>query len=61
MQTKIFFNKIIMGDETCCFAWPRNKATEFWLGWWDIPSAEETEIPKDPHQDHVDFPPTLKA
>jgi transposase len=24
------------------------------VGWWDIPSAEETEIPKDPHQDHAD-------
>ena len=34
--------------------WPRNKATEFWMGWWDIPSAEETEIPKVPQQDHVD-------
>jgi len=25
------------------------------MGWWDIPSAEETEIPKVPHQDHVDI------
>jgi len=33
--------------------WPRNKATEFWMGWWDIRSAEETEIPNVPHQDHV--------
>jgi hypothetical protein len=24
------------------------------MGWSDIPSAEETEIPKVPHQDHVD-------
>ena len=24
------------------------------MGWRDIPSAEETEIPKVPHQDHVD-------
>jgi hypothetical protein len=24
------------------------------MGWCDIPSAEETEIPKAPHQDHVD-------
>ena len=24
------------------------------MGWWDIPSAEETEIPKVPLQDHVD-------
>jgi hypothetical protein len=23
------------------------------MGWWDILSAEETEIPKVPHQDHV--------
>ena len=34
--------------------WPRNKATEFWMGWWDIPSAEETLIPKVPYQEHVD-------
>jgi len=34
--------------------WPRNKATEFWMGWWDIPSVEETEIPKVLHQDRVD-------
>ena len=24
------------------------------MGWWDIPSVEETEIPKFPHQDHID-------
>jgi hypothetical protein len=24
------------------------------MGWWDIPSAEETEIPKAVHQDCVD-------
>jgi len=24
------------------------------MGWWDIPSAEETEIPKVTHQDYVD-------
>jgi len=34
--------------------WPQSKATEFWMDWWDIPSAEETEIPKVPHQDNVD-------
>ena len=37
--------------------WPRNEVTDFWMGWmgwWDNPSAEETEIPKVPHQDHVD-------
>jgi hypothetical protein len=45
-----FFNKIITGDETWCFAYdPRNTAIEFY-----IPSAEETEIPKVPQQDHVD-------
>ena len=36
------------------FLWPRNKAEEFWMGWWDIPSAEETEILQVLHQDHVD-------
>ena len=34
--------------------WPWNKATEFWMGWWDIPLTEETEIRKILHQDHVD-------
>ena len=34
--------------------WPRNKATVFWMGWWDITWAEETEISKAPHQKHVD-------
>jgi len=54
MQTKFFCNKIITGAETWCFfLWPRNKATEFWMAWWDIPSAEETEIPKAPHQGQV--------
>ena len=24
------------------------------MGWWDIPSVKETEIPKVLHQDHVD-------
>jgi len=24
------------------------------MDWWDIPSAEETDIPKVSHQDHVD-------
>jgi hypothetical protein len=30
------------------------------MGWWDIPSVEETEIPKVLHQDHVNnfFDPT---
>jgi hypothetical protein len=35
------------------FLWPRNKTTDFWMGWWDIPSAEETEISKVPHQGYV--------
>jgi hypothetical protein len=28
--------------------WPRNKATKFWVGWWDIPSAEGTINSKGP-------------
>jgi hypothetical protein len=31
------------------------KQSDFWIGWCDIPSAEETEIPKVQHQDQVDF------
>ena len=32
----------------------RIEATESWMGWWDIPSAEETDISKVPHQGLVD-------
>ena len=50
-----FCNKIITEDWDLVFClWPRNKATEFRTGWWDIPSAKETEISKVPHLDHVD-------
>jgi len=49
------FLTIITEDETWCFVYnPRNKRTEFSVGWWNIPSAEEIEIPKARHQDHVD-------
>ena len=42
---KNFLNKIITGDATWCFAYdPETKRQSY----------EETEIPKDPHQDHVD-------
>jgi len=44
---QIFFNKIIMGDDTWYFAYDpetKRKSSEY------IPSAEETEIPKAPHQ-----------
>ena len=34
--------------------WPQNKVTEFWMGWWDILSAEQTEISKVLHHGHVD-------
>ena len=55
MQTKFFFKQNYYGRWDLVFClWPKNKATEFWIGWWDIPSVKETEIPKDPHQDHVD-------
>jgi hypothetical protein len=30
-----------------------NKATEYWMGWWDIRSAQGSEIPKVPHQEHI--------
>ena len=64
MQTNIFFfkqNYYRRWDLVFCL-WPRNKATDFWISWWDIPSAAETEIPKAPHQDHFDnFFSTLKS
>jgi len=34
--------------------WHRNKATDFWVCWWYVPSAEGTEITNVLHQDHVD-------
>ena len=34
---KNFFNKIIMGDETWCFACDPKTKWQFWMGWWDIP------------------------
>ena len=50
-----FFKQNYYGRWDLVFClWPRNKATQFWMGWWDMPSAEDTEIPKVPHQDHVD-------
>ena len=52
-QTKFFKQKYYGRWYLVFCLWPRNKATEFWMGWWDIPSAEETEIPKVPHQDHI--------
>ena len=51
---KNFFNKIVTGDETWCFAYDPETKQQFWMGWWDIPSAKETEIPMVSHQDHVD-------
>jgi len=55
-EDKNFFNKIITGDETWCFAYDpeTKKLTEFWMGWCDILLVEETEIPKVLHRDHVD-------
>jgi len=59
---KKFSNKIITGGETWCFAYDPETKLQSSECWWDIPSAEETEIPKVLHQDHVDnFFLTLKA
>jgi len=51
---RFFFKQNYCGrwDVVFCL-WPRNKATEFWMGWWGIPSTEETEIPKVPLQENV--------
>jgi len=51
---KNFFNKIIRRDETWYFAYDPETKWQFWMGWWEIPSTEETKIPKVTHQDHVD-------
>jgi len=63
MQTQIFFNKIITGDETLCFVCdPETKRQcSEWVGETSL-SAEETEIPEVSQQDHVDkFFSALKA
>ena len=60
-QTKSFLTKLLWEMRPAVLPVTPNKATEFWMGWWDIPSTEETEIPKVPHQDHVDKFSTLKA
>ena len=46
MQTKHFLTNYYGRWDLVFCPWPRNKATDFWMGWWDIPSAEESEIPK---------------
>jgi hypothetical protein len=61
MQT-IFLNKIIAGDETWCFAYDREtkRQSSEWVGGTSPRPKKlkfqrsETEIPKIPHQDHVD-------
>jgi len=52
---KLFYQNYYGKCDLVFCLWPRNKATEFRVGWCDIPSAEEHEIPKVPHQDHVDI------
>ena len=51
---KIFFLTKLYGkwDLVSCL-WPWNKETYFWMGWWDISSAEETEISRVPLQDQL--------
>jgi hypothetical protein len=61
---QVFFLTKFLWEMRLVFClWPRNKATDFWMSWWDNPSAEETEIPEVPHQDHVGiyFFPTFKV
>jgi len=58
---KNFIKKIISGGETWCFAYDPETKRQFRMGWRDRPSAEETEVPKTPHQDNVDIFLTLKA
>ena len=48
-----FFNKIITGDETWCFAYdPETKRqSSEWVG----ETSPRPKIPKVPHQDHIDI------
>jgi len=52
---KTFFNKIIKGDETWCFACDPETKRQIseWVG-ETSPRPKKTEIPKVPQQDHVD-------
>ena len=55
MQTKFLFNKTITGDETWCFACdPETKQQSSERVGKTSPWPKKTEIPKFPHQDHVD-------
>jgi hypothetical protein len=49
-----FLNKIITGDETWCFAYDPERKGQILNGLVGHPSAEGTEIPKVPHQEHID-------
>jgi hypothetical protein len=49
----VYLTKLLQKMRPGVWLWPRNKAIEFWVGWWDIPSAEVIQIPKLPHQDNV--------
>ena len=52
---KSFFNKITTGDETWCFAYDpeTNRQSSEWVGETSL-ARKKTEIPKVPHQEHVD-------
>ena len=40
-----FFEQNYYGRWDLVFClWPQNEVTEFWTGWWDIPSAEEPKF-----------------
>ena len=42
---KGFLTKLLRELRLCVLPMIPKKTTEFWMGLWDIPSAEETEIP----------------
>jgi hypothetical protein len=55
METTLFFNKIITGDETWCFAYdPKTKRQiSEWVG--ETSPRLKKQILEDSHQDHVDI------
>jgi hypothetical protein len=53
-RQNLFLTKLLREMRTGVLPMTPKQSDRVWMGWWDIPSAEETEIPKVPHQNHVD-------
>jgi len=54
MQTNIFLTKLLQEMRPGVLPMTPKQSDRVWMGWWDIPSAKESEISKVPHQNRVD-------